>query len=65
MLVGRNEDATHCFEPPSVIVAVRHKVNSGETRLRLGTTLEAASCISEGFKNSRGAGEGPPWGLHG
>ena len=33
------------FEPPSVIVAVRHKVNSGETRLRLGTTLETASFL--------------------
>ena len=43
MLVVRNEDATNCFKPPSVIVAVRHKMNSCEAWLSLRTALEATS----------------------
>ena len=39
-----NEYSDDRFKPPRVIVAVRYKVDCGQTRLRLRTTLETTSC---------------------
>ena len=54
-----DEDDFDRFEPPSVIVAVRHKVDSGQTRWRLWTTLAATSCEGR-IQKLQLLGEVPP-----